>query len=304
MSEETKDETSSFVVTNTDYPVVEEKAQETKTEEQAKPEVKETEVETKTEDKSNLSGDDATAEQDQGKKHGGVQKRIDKVVREREEAKRRAEAAEKKLKELEGKTKEETKPTAKKPREHDFDTYDEFLDALDDFENGSAEDNNEGNKAESKDKSKDESKGEAEEPEISDQAKTAIAVLKEKVDSAEKPDDFNDVAYAEDLSITQDMVEALSECDNPDRVLYHLGKNKELATEIAGKSKMQQFKEVLRLDMTVKASKPPKPTKTTAAPDPISPVHGSDAQEKDISEMTQAEYEAWANKQELKRGTW
>lgn len=224
------------------------------------------------------SGDDETANP-KGKANG-VQKRINKAVKQREEAKREAERLRKELDELKGNANKE-------PVESDFETYDQYLDALDKYDNSNSDP--EGDE-------KPDQKGEAEE--LSDSQKTAMAVLSEAFESSDKPEDFEEVAFADDLQVTADMLEALAECDDPSKVLYHLGKNKDLAAEIAGKGPKQQLKELLKLDMTSKDFKPAKPVKITKTADPIDPVGGADAQEKSISEMSFAEYEAHMNKKD------
>ena len=110
---------------------------------------------------------------------------------------------------------------------------------------------------------------------MTDSQKTALAVISEQVENSDTPDDFEAVALSPDLPITGEMLEALAECDNPTKVMYHLGKNSDLAAGIAAKTSAQQMREIAKLDMTI-GSKPPKPIKTTEAPDPISPVKGSD----------------------------
>ena len=215
---------------------------------------------------------------------------FDQVVREREQERREKEALQRRIKELEGKQ-------DKEPVESDFETYDDYLDALDAYDKQQGEESKPEQKADKAD-TQDEPQSE-----LSDNQKTAMAVIKEAVDSADKPEDFEAVALNPEIPITGDMLEALAECDDPIKVMYHLGKNKDLAADIAAGSPAQQARAIAKLDLTVD-SKPPKPTKTTQAPDPITPVGGSDAQQKDISEMSQAEYEAWANKRERAKNSW
>lgn len=294
------DETEGFVTTSSDVPVVEPDPQDnTDQEEQANSEDGETEGEQDNEAESkdeNSGEDDSTAAQDKDKKPNRVQKRIDKVVREREEERRKSEALQRELDELKkGKQqKPEEQAEVKEPVESDFDTYDEYLDALDKFDKQSDQKVDKETDTDKKD-----TDSQADE-ELTDSQKTALAITQERVASAEKPEDFEAVALNPDLPVTGEMLEALAECDDPAKVMYHLGKNKDLATDIAGQSPAQQMRAIAKLDLTV-TSKPPKPTKTTNAPDPISPVSGSDAQEKSVSDMSFAEYEAHMNKKEQKR---
>lgn len=303
MSEEVKqDETEGFVVTSSDLPEVQPESQEEqKKTDEANPEEDATEEDGKDSDKEadDKSGDDAAAEQDKAKKPNRVQKRIDQVVREREDERRKNEALQREIDELKkGKSENQDKPT-KEPVESDFDTYDEYLDALDKFDNDQAESDDKSDK-------KDDKKGDEDQEaqaELTESQKTAMAIIKEQVESADKPEDFESVALNPEVPITGDMLEALAECDDPTKVMYHLGQNKDLAAKIAESSPAQQMREIAKLDLTVD-SKPPKPTKTTQAPDPITPVKGSDSQQKNPADMSQSEYEAWANKRERERKSW
>lgn len=294
----TQDETAGFVTTSNDLPEVQPESQEEQTPtEEATPEVEATVEEGKETDKEDDDlGDNTTAEtKPESKKGKGFQNRIDEVVKEREAEKRRAEAAERKLKEFEGKQQNpEEQAEVKEPVESDFDTYDEYLDALDKFDK---QPDQKVEKETNTDKKDTDSQAYEE---LTDSQKTALAITQERVSSADKPEDFDAVALNPDLPVTGEMLEALAECDNPAKVMYHLGQNKELATDIAGQSPAQQMRAIAKLDLTV-TSKPPKPTKTTNAPDPISPVGGSDAQEKSVSDMSFAEYEAHMNNREQKR---
>ena len=296
--EVTQDETAGFVTTSNDLPEVQPESQEEQTPtEEATPEVDATVEEGKEADKEDGDlGDNTTADTDKSKKTNGVQKRIDKVVRERKEERRKSEALQRELDELKkGKQqKPEEQAEVKEPVESDFDTYDEYLDALDKF------DKQPDQKVEKEtDTDKKDTDSQADE-ELTDSQKTALAITQERVASAEKPEDFEAVALNPELPVTGEMLEALAECDNPAKVMYHLGQNKDLAADIAGQSPAQQMRAIAKLDLTV-TSKPPKPTKTTNAPDPISPVGGSDAQEKSPEDMSFAEYEAYMNKKEQKR---
>ena len=294
-----QDETSNFVCESEDVIVVETESQEVEhkeepassddanTEDKASEEVKaeaETEnVSTNKEDDS--TGTDTAAEDDKANKPNGVQKRIDKVVREREDQKRKNETLEARIKELEGKEPGKDKDQAKEPVESDFETYDKYLDALDKF------DKQPDQKVEKETTTEKKDNDSQAESELTDSQKTALAVTQERVSAADKPEDFAEVALNPELPITGDMLEALSECDDPAKVMYHLGQNKDLAAEIAGKTPVQAARAIAKLDMTI-TSAPKKPTKLTNAPEPISPVSGSEQQNKSDSEMSFAEFEA------------
>lgn len=301
--ENNQDETAGFVITSSDMPEVQTEPQEEQQQEgQANSEVDATvgdevqdpkgEAEEPKAEEQDDSGKDTAADHDKGKKPNRVQKRIDQVVREREQERREKEALQRRIDELE-KGKQSDK-SEKEPVEDDFETYDEYLDALDAYDNKPTKD---------QDKPEPKQEEQEAEPSLTDSQKTAMAVIKETVESATKPDDFEAVALNPEVPITGDMLEALAECEDPAKVMYHLGQNKDLATDIASGSPAQQMRAIAKLDLTV-TSKPPKPTKTTNAPDPISPVGGSDAQEKAPAEMSFAEYEAHMNKKERSRQSW
>lgn len=287
------DETANFETTTSDLPVEQQVTE---------PE----EVSATSEDDVNASSDDnnqsgngekAETEKEESQdttaekpKKGGFQKRIDKVVREREQERREKEQLQKRIAELEAKDK--SKSETKEPQESDFESYDDYLNALEKFDNDS----------ETKEEVKAETEVEDNESQLTESQQTAMAVLRENIENAEIPDDFESVALNPELPITGDMLEALAECDDPSKLMYHLGKNKELTTEIAGKSPAQQMRAIAQLELTV-TSKPPKPTKTTQAPDPISPVGGSDAQQKNVSDMSFAEYEKHMNAKTVKQAS-
>ncbi len=297
------DETDKFVVVNSDAPVA--PVEEVKQVEGAEAKAPEGTSETKTTDESGVKGESATGENDnttgdnleddvkqdadKSKKTSRGQKRIDKITREREDERRKNENLQRQIDELKnGKAGSEQEA----PKESDFDTYDEYLNELDKFD-GQSDD-----------------KGKAEKPandqqtvQLNDSQLTAQAILREKIEeNIDKYENFEGVALSDDVAITPEMVESLAECDDPLKVMYHLGQNKELAKEIAGKTPAQQSRAIANLDFTVKVA-PPKPANTTNAADPISPVHGSESQQKAIGDMSFSEYEAHQNKIEAEKRT-
>lgn len=309
MSTETnQDETASFICESEESVVTEAPAQEVDTtEEQASSEEDNTEVdaneseegktlepnESEDSNEPDTSGTDTTAEKPQKKKRS-AQKRIDKAIKQREEARRENEALKRENEALKRGEKEATK--GKEPVESDFETYDQYLDALDSFDkqgDSNVSDSIEDNKSK-------ETENQDSDNGLTDTQKTALAVTQERLSSIDKPDDFEAVALSPDVSITGEMLEALSECDDPAKVMYHLGKNKDIAAEIASKSPAQQMRAIAKIDLAP-PSTPNKPTKLTNAPDAISPVKGSDAQEKTDSEMSFSEFEAKDNARNSKR---
>lgn len=290
-------ETDNFVVVNSDAPVA--PVEESQQVEESPAKDSEGTSEQDSTDESGAEGEgttseDATGEEEKGeqqeanKPKSRTQKRIDKITRQREDERRKNEQLQRQVDELtKGDSKNEDAPS-----EGDFDTYDEYLTALDKYD-GENDD-----KATAKSDSPSESEDQSS---LTDSQLTAQAILREKIgDGIDKYENFEDVALSEDVAITADMVEALAECDDPLKVMYHLGNNKDQAADIASKTPIQQAREIAKLDLTVKVT-PPKPTKTTTAADPISPVHGSDSQQKALGDMSFSEHEAHMNKIEQDR---
>ena len=287
MSEKsTTDGTEEFVITSTDAPVATEvkevEAPPTESTETV-PEEKEAVQETVAEEESEIvNGDDTTAEPSESKKRSGVQKRIDQLTREREDARRKNEDLQKQLDERN--TKE-----VKAPKEDDFDDYESYLDA--------------------KDKHEEQAKAkpiESKADDMTNEHKTAQAIIEERYLAAEnKPKDFDEVAFSDEVNqtITPAMVEAMAECENTTDIMYQLGKNIELAKTIAGKSPTQQMIAIAKLDN--KKASPTKPVKTSKAAQPISPVKGSDTPtKKSLGAQSFSEYENTRNKQEGKKRHW
>ena len=96
----------------------------------------------------------------------------------------------------------------------------------------------------------------------------------------EKFKDFDEVALAQSVPVTEDMFEAAMG-DNWGDILYHLGQHTREAARISSLSKTQQIKEIGKLEAKIAAT--PASKKKTNAPDPPSTVGsgGSPAPKKD-----------------------
>ena len=87
-----------------------------------------------------------------------------------------------------------------------------------------------------------------------------------------KYDDFEQVAYNPNLSITTVMAQTIQASDIGPEVAYHLGSNPKEAERISRLTPIMQAKEIGKLEARLMADPPVK--KTTNAPAPISPVSG------------------------------
>lgn len=219
------------------------------------------------------------------------QKRIDRLTKRAAEAERLANEERQKREELERKLTGDKPESGDEPDPAQFDNYSEYLDALAKFND------NEGKQDKPKDPPKSEQQ-EGTDPEFTEALEEVQASF---ADSASKYADFNEVVTAPDVPITPEMVKALAETDDPAALAYYLGKNKEEAARIAGLKPLAIAREFGRIE--AKLTKQPRKS-ATQAPDPITPVSGSDGSEPDLKDLSFSEYEAAMNKRTQRKGFW
>jgi hypothetical protein len=223
------------------------------------------------------------------------------------EAERRAQEAERKLQEAEGKKGGKAKPEAQddegEPDPSEFDSYDEYLDALADWK----ADQKIGAKGKKEDKAAaDDDNGSNKDDQDTEFTEALEDVQDAFSETRKTHKDFDEVIGQQDLQITRDMVIAMADSEDPGAIAYHLGKNKREAARIAKLSPIAQAKEIGKIEAKL-AAKPQQPgKKTTSAPDPIDPVKGSDSTSKAPQDMDFAEYERTQNEKEQRggRGFW
>lgn len=219
------------------------------------------------------------------------QKRIDRLTKRAAEAERLANEERQKREELERKLTGDKPESGDEPDPAQFDNYSEYLDALAKFND------NEGKQ----DKPKDPPKSEQQEGTDQEFTEALEEVQASFADSASKYADFNEVVTAPDVPITPEMVKALAETDDPAALAYYLGKNKEEAARIAGLKPLAIAREFGLIE--AKLAKQPRKS-VTQAPDPITPVSGSDGSEPDLKDLSFSEYEAAMNKRTQRKGFW
>lgn len=319
---EEKDETANFIVESSDNPADRQQAAETP--EAGSPEEKAAEEAAAASETGGEAGDevkpgdDATADAGE-KKQRSAQKRIDKITREKGDVSRELEKTQRERddlkKQLEGKAEPKADPKEVKleePKSENFDSYDLYLDAMDAYEKRvneqkpAPEAKAEPAKEEPK---KDDDTPEGESP-LTDAQLTARDVVRENIAARMEEDgakemypDLEAVLEDKEVPFTGEVIEAIAECEDPVKVMYHLGKNKDLAKEIAGKTPVQIGKAIANLDSTV-AAKPPKPKQIPQADSPIEPVKGSDVPKKAVADMSFSEHEAYMNEQEQQGVGW
>jgi hypothetical protein len=239
----------------------------TATEEAA--EVEETAEATTAEEETEETGEDAAAEPPKPK---GVQKRIDELVKQREDERRRAERLEGMLEQILIKQQAKEEPPAEpkiqptRPRpvrpsleKYDYDEakYNQALDAYDEqlvdwkWEQRQTEENRK--------------KQQTAVQEKQHQVLQGIEGLKQR--GAEKYPDFLNVAY-----VPQNFVDVFIGSETGADVAYYLGKNPAEIQRLAGLPPNMALVELGRIESKLTAPPPKTPTK---APPPVNPVGSS-----------------------------
>ena len=89
-------------------------------------------------------------------------------------------------------------------------------------------------------------------------------------EARDKYDDFDQVAYNQNLPVTEVMAQSIQASDIGPDVLYHLGSNPKEAARIARLPAILQAKEIGKIEASLSSSPPVR--KTSTAPAPIAPV--------------------------------
>lgn len=115
-----------------------------------------------------------------------------------------------------------------------------------------------------------------------------------------KIDDYSDVVTNPNLPITQPMFDVAVEMDNGPEVLYYLGKNPDMAYEIANMSPLAAARELGRIEEKLQTR--PKAETVSKAPEPAPKLAAvSPSTQKDVDDMTQEEFNEYRRKQIAKR---
>lgn len=231
-----------------------------------------------------------------------VQKRINKITREKYDALREKERLEKELAEIKAKQKE-TEFAAKKstlelekPQAENFETDEEYYEQLGRW----------GAKMELH-----EQQAAVEEEVVEEEPVNPVQRIIET--GKETYPDFEELVLREDLKITPLMVEAAADSDYASDIFYHLGQHPEYATKISrmrspakvareigrieDKFISEEVEEVVTHDPTqdreeVTTKKKPTKKKTPVAPPPVKPLGGGGKTSKNLEEMSLADYYA------------
>lgn len=215
----------------------------------------------------------------------GVQKRIDRAVREKYEAQARTKMLEERLAALEQQTRQpqQVQRTSdnSEPRIDNFENFDEYVAAKARWIA----------KQELETTLSEREKRQAAERETAARQQLADSWSKKIAQATADLPDFEDVLSSSDVPMTDAMHHAIMESDIGPKLAYHLASNPEEAYKIAQMPPMRAIAALGRLEERLETQKPV--VKPTSAPPPIKAVGGQAKVSKDPGKMTDAEYAKW-----------
>lgn len=219
------------------------------------PEVKEGVEAVKEGEEAAPNPDDPSA---QPKKEKGVGKRINELVRQREDERREKEYWRELALKTQGITpKQDQKEVAQgKPEASKFESYEAYIEALTDWKYEQRQ------KADRERTEKESSATQTRQRQLE-----ALTGFEDRADKArEKYEDFDDVAFSQ-FPVTESMTEAILASESGPEILYYLGNNPKEAARIARLPPFVAAREIGKLE-----AKLPELTKQSSAPAPITPV--------------------------------
>lgn len=207
-------------------------------------------------------------------KQRGVQKRIDRLTREKYEAKAKADVLEQMIQQRP----QQANSQDGKPKLSEFKEPEAYIEALTDWK---MEQHNQ----------------KAQAGEVQAKQQTFEQKREKLLSDAESLGDFDRDDFSENVKVTPVMAEAILDSDTGAKLLVHLNANPEEASRIANLSPARQAAEIGKLE--AKLSSAPKVSK---APSPITPLgaNGNTSTSKDPARMSNEEYRAWRSK----NGAW
>lgn len=121
------------------------------------------------------------------------------------------------------------------------------------------------------------------------QQQALASFMEQEQDARAKYADYDQVTRS--MPLANETLDLAAQMDAGPDVIYHLGKNPDLAATVAGMSPVQQALELGRIEARLAM---PQPKKITQAAEPITPVGATSATvTKDPGDMSPQEYRAW-----------
>ena len=264
---------------------------------------KKPEGESKDEGKKEGDKDTPDADDASGKRHQRrFEKRIGRLTKRAGLAEERASSAEERAAKAEREL-AEIKSQSSKPKPEDFDTHKEFETALEKWT-----------------EKKPKPSSEAKKPAANSDFVEALAEVSDSFEDGRKAhEDFDELVLAKDTRITEPMIIAMADADDPSEIAYYLGKHKSETARIAELSPLRQAKEIAKIELKLTAQDkdkdktPEKENKTEAkapgkkvsqAPAPLNPLSGNDASEKKLEDMDFAEFEQERKRKSASKSFW
>jgi hypothetical protein len=210
-----------------------------------------------------------------------AQKRIDQIIKERNEAREQA-AYYRGLTEAKpaGDGEDPAPAPTEKPKLEDFESYEDFSEAMADFKIAERDLKN------------------AQSAEVAAKTKTSEIITTQIDAGKEKYEDFQEkVLDNSALAFTPAVVEALTESDNGADLMYELAKDPDELARISRLSPVSMGSELAKIEGRIAggAETKPEPKKVSSAPAPITPVNtgSGDVSRKEPEDMTMDEYINW-----------
>lgn len=214
----------------------------------------------------------------------GVQRRIDRAVRQKYEAEARAKMLEERINAIEARQQQapqQREPGA--PKLEDFDNFDDYIEAK---------------AAYVADKKINETLTQREQRQQAERAQTArqqtVEGWQKRVASATKElPDFEEVVASSDVPMTPVMAEAIMSSDAGPKLAYYLATHEDEAEEIARMSPLAVVRALTRIEDKLANQ----PAQASKAPPPVSPVGVKAKAERNPDDLPTDEWLKWRNKQ-------
>lgn len=223
---------------------------------------------------------ETTEDDDSDSLPNGVKKRIDKITRQKYEAIAEANRLKAELESL----KAQSAPKAVEPQMADFDTFEDYTDALAEYKynhNVLAQQEKYAEQARAQNAARD----------------WTAKVEKVRAIAPDFDEAFSNVA---EITFAQSTLDAVAGHEKGAEIAYLLGKDPVKAYQIASLPPMQQL---IAIGEIAAKSSLTKPKTVTSAPPPVKPIQGGSSATPDISKMSTAEYIKYRNDQQLKKKT-
>jgi len=213
--------------------------------------------------------EEATATEDR-KRNPKLEIRFEKITKQREEAREEArkereqrESLEAKVKELESRSQPQKAESTEEPRPEQFTDMYEYAKALTDYK---------------VDQRLGEEKQKVEQAKIEAQRQEVINTWTKRVQSAKSEiPDFEEMVGSADVTVSNEIRDAIFESDVGPQLLYHLAENPEIAEKLQGMTLTTALRTIGKLEAQFEKTEPQ--TKTVVgrskAPAPINPIRSA-----------------------------